>query len=579
MIRKIIGLKKYLLSEIKIRELVHYKIDLDNIPLDTTLLNSGEDISFSYQPKASSEVNNLFQFTTKAIIEEKTACLIIKFKKQPAGYIFFNLNTGGKLLYPFVYKLRLDEKCSYIHNLYVDKQFRGRGLAKLLYLKSFEIIKNNCRYVHAITDEENFISNNLAKKLGFINIDSFALIKIFNIKLIYNTRNSFNKFLLNLINNFAYNFYKIIKLPINLFEKIDEKRQKLFFTFFLLNNPKEQNKINVAYFCRNDFHHTFVNRIFPNGYEIETKRQFFKNGLKDEVLKISDKVDLLIVEDDFKNLYKKFSSFQNIKFIPRLVLQTNRSIRKFDDSVFKDSCSIKNDFRAVKKYNYEYIFLKDIESLKFFYKDMYLPHLTSRHKFDRFVSSFNLVLESFKKGGLILLKRENRFLAGGVVELNKKEMRVKYFGVLNGDASLLKKHVLSSLYYFCFKLAKENSIELIDLGFSRGFLNDGVLRYKAKWHTQVEFSKRQKTTFLLKIANFSQPIKDFLLNNPFITLENDRTLVGNIYLDNNTLTEKEKSINRYKVGGLNKLKIIYLNGAQGPAKEETLNLQATVLKL
>jgi hypothetical protein len=85
---------------------------------------------------------------------------------------------------------------------------------------------------------------------------------------------------------------------------------------------------------------------------------------------------------------------------------------------------------------------------------------------------------------------------------------------------------------------------------------------------------KQNRSFLLKVFNITPSTKNFLLLNPFISLENKDQLVGNIFLDNGMYSEKDSFINRLKVNGLSKIKLFHFNGSETEPKEEIFALQA-----
>ncbi|GEM_PF-3722544 len=575
MIKFLIRLKKFIVSNTRIRKLVHYKKELtsDDFSSQQATSSFNGDISFQYFPKATSEILNFFQYRARPRIEDHTACMIVRIKNEPAGAIFLDAQPLVRLIAPFRYEIKLGANSAYLHGLFIEKKFRGKGLARLLYIEALKILQKRFKYAHGLVEEDNFIANNLIREVGFKRIKSFALIKILNFKIIYPTNNVFEEFLLRFLIYLAKKIYRFIRLPITIFENFSFRKKKPTFKLLILADSKTNGSLTVAYFCRDIPYLRLAHRMFPEGYEIKKSIKFLETDLEKEINNTKNSVDLLIIEDDFKRLYKRFKNTDEVKFIPKLVLQKNNSLKSIENLFLHRGTSLHTDFNLIKRFKYTHVFSRDVQSLRFFYENMYVPYMKNRHNIFAYIAEFNAIQKCFKKGGLIFIKQGNKFISGGVIELYKNGLRFTHLGILNGDVSLIKKGALSSLYYFMFKLARERSLNVVDLGHSRGFLDDGLLRYKAKWNTKVSFNKKQSSTFLLKIVNFTPAIKSFLLRNPFITIENKRSLVGNIFLDNETYAHKNEYINKFKVDGLDKLRIVCLNGSQNKTTEELINLK------
>ena len=86
-----------------------------------------------------------------------------------------------------------------------------------------------------------------------------------------------------------------------------------------------------------------------------------------------------------------------------------------------------------------------------------------------------------------------------------------------------------------------------------------MLRYKAKWKTKIGFDKKRSNVFAFQISKLAEPLKSFMVNNPFISLENNG-LAGNVYLDSQCAISEEEAIKKYRLNGISEFKIIHLNG-------------------
>jgi hypothetical protein len=94
---------------------------------------------------------------------------------------------------------------------------------------------------------------------------------------------------------------------------------------------------------------------------------------------------------------------------------------------------------------------------------------------------------------------------------------------------LIKAGAIQAIYYFRYRYLKDKPDLRIDLLGARAFYNDGLLLFKKKWGYRLT-GLLTKTVMCLRVHGDTPAVRSFLINNPFIALE-DGKLVGQFFLD------------------------------------------------
>ena len=116
------------------------------------------------------------------------------------------------------------------------------------------------------------------------------------------------------------------------------------------------------------------------------------------------------------------------------------------------------------------------------------------------------------------------------------------------------------MYYFFIILAQDRKAKRIDFGGTRPFFNDGLFQYKKKWGTIIEPYSLVPEVFGLKILNNSEPMKQFLIDNPFIGITEKNEMAGFVFIGEDEVSDKEKELyeKRFNVPGIHELRFITL---------------------
>ncbi len=343
-------------------------------------------------------------------------------------------------------------------------------------------------------------------------------------------------------------------------QRILRFKDELFLTSYVIGDAKESGGLSGIFICRN--------KPDPQGHGMERGKTFLRNKLSYVFNHPPDGIDFVLVDARARYVRKYSRRFDNAKIIPKWVRQTNACFNGFSDFSQSRNRNAYCDIQAFKKYNYDYEFTKDVNLLSFFYEKMYCPYMHNRYPDEKVVLPFEAIKEEFENGGLLFVKEKTagKYLSGSIVQVINGTFSPVKLGILNGDLQLLRKDVLTALYVAYFRFMEENKLSRGDFGNSRAFLNDGVLKYKEKWTTSIEFDQTQGSVFVFKACRFSESLNHFLLNNPFIAVEGEK-LIGNIFLPPHTKVDEEALKKNYALKGLAGFRVCYPNPEQTPMEQ------------
>ncbi len=176
---------------------------------------------------------------------------------------------------------------------------------------------------------------------------------------------------------------------------------------------------------------------------------------------------------------------------------------------------LKSDLSRIRKNKLNFELTNEPDRFHDFYYNMYVPYTIKAHDNRAVVHQYEYMKEEFKNCDLLLLKKDQEYIAGILIYYMKNKARLWSSGIKDGNFDyVIKDRAKGALYYFSILCLKEKGIKNLSFGYSRAFLNDGVLQYKKKWDSALV--GRSERCFLIKPLSKKDGVKSFLLNNPFI---------------------------------------------------------------
>jgi Acetyltransferase (GNAT) domain len=176
--------------------------------------------------------------------------------------------------------------------------------------------------------------------------------------------------------------------------------------------------------------------------------------------------------------------------------------------------SIKRILRTIRQQSFEYEVTRDPEKFDYFYQKMYVPYIKKRYGDSAFLSPREKLKAKFDSGELILVRKQNEYVSGVLLVYEGDVARMPSLGVRDGEWELVVDGALVALYEFILQHLEQRGCRRVDLGESRTFLNDGVLRSKRKYGHTLSSASIHK--FLIRVLSDTNAARAFLQNNPFI---------------------------------------------------------------
>ncbi len=129
---------------------------------------------------------------------------------------------------------------------------------------------------------------------------------------------------------------------------------------------------------------------------------------------------------------------------------------------FRNSDSVDGEFRRLRKYSYSHEITHDERDLENYYQTMYLPTMQSRHGENAIVVSTEESKKHFRRGYLVLVRREGRAVAGCLCRFQGGIAKGITSGIVNGDEQLLKQSVMAALYLAFLQSANQAGCKSFD---------------------------------------------------------------------------------------------------------------------
>jgi hypothetical protein len=225
--------------------------------------------------------------------------------------------------------------------------------------------------------------------------------------------------------------------------------------------------------------------------------------------------------------------------------------------------------RRIQGLNYSYVTTKEKAELQSLYYEMYLPQILKKHGKSAEIVSFSECKRFFNKGWILSAKSAGKTISSAICVPNGNELYIPILNT-NQEDNNLARYANGVAFYFSVLFAKEKGYTSIDYGSSLPFLKDGVFQYKREWGMRMKpFQGDEERILAVKVCNFNEGTRDFLLSNPFIFLDSGN-LRGLVMFDGElNLTET------YYAPGLSGLTVICSEKDSHRLKEQCRSITVT----
>jgi hypothetical protein len=359
-------------------------------------------------------------------------------------------------------------------------------------------------------------------------------------------------------------FIRLLFRPV---EKIYTLLSVLRLDFWILqgNEVASKQSLDILYAGTEENRHFLTTLAFDGSF---TEEYVGKAWLWNIPKMFKDKVhrDCILVAEVPKTFCKLFVK-RNYLYIPSWV---DGEVDAF--SAVK-SDSLLTDLRRIKKSKLSFEVTNALNQFHNFYFNMHLPYITEAFGNRAVILSYDFMKSKFGKHGLyndlLLIKREEEYIAGMLMGYSKKGVYLHPLGVKDGNFDYVKEGAIGALFYFPLIYSKEKGYPKVNFGLTRAFLKDGVFQFKKK--RRMHITGTSQMGFALKPLSMSEAVKGFFLNNPFLYMD-EMGFEGALFIENDkSLSEGdfERIYKDYYLPGMSKL-FIYRFGKVSDKTQEVV---------
>jgi hypothetical protein len=277
--------------------------------------------------------------------------------------------------------------------------------------------------------------------------------------------------------------------------------------------------------------------------------------LNSAVTRLASDVDLVMARVD--RLTARLFCRSHYLRVPEWI-ETGRNVPEDLRKLVRSTHSLSEDLRLSRHYKIEAEITHTEEDFHDFYHTMYVPFIRARHGVMAWPSNEESLRHCLHRGGIIWLRYAGERIAGLLFNCAGDSLRLSADGVLHGNLGILKKGVISALFYHAFREAAERNCRFVDFGGCRACLGDGVLRYKRKWGISVRIRPGNQFYTLINWAAWTPAVAAFLRDVPVLHQEANQ-LVGitaTSPAEPGTQADAEKIHQTVSIPGIDRLVIV-----------------------
>lgn len=181
--------------------------------------------------------------------------------------------------------------------------------------------------------------------------------------------------------------------------------------------------------------------------------------------------------------------------------------------------SMRGDLRNIRKNGFVWQVSAQANVFQRFYEKYYLPTVIASHGASVIPANMTQRLELLDSGNMELLQvlRNDEVVAGVSIDYRGEVPELRDSGVMDGSTDLKKAGAVTATYLFAIDYLTSKAHPRVGLGFSRGFLDDGVLSYKRKFRPTILPGPDE--CILLRIRNLNEATRAVLTSSPCLTWE------------------------------------------------------------
>jgi hypothetical protein len=204
------------------------------------------------------------------------------------------------------------------------------------------------------------------------------------------------------------------------------------------------------------------------------------------------------------------------------------------------------------------------EDFDFFYHEMHIPTMLNRHgEFARSLSERSARRNLFGHGVLFFLVEDGRRVSGMLCRHDRgHRLTLRMAGTLDGGRDMYRSGTSTAMYLMILEWARNHGVVDVDLSGFEPFLSKGIFQFKRKMHPRVVVPAnhfRNKSVWL-RVNRDTSTVRDFLVDNPPLVLNGDRTLTAIYFYDRDRPAREDL---RWQTAGISGSRLVDLDSFLG----------------
>jgi hypothetical protein len=175
---------------------------------------------------------------------------------------------------------------------------------------------------------------------------------------------------------------------------------------------------------------------------------------------------------------------------------------------------VSGDLRRIRRHALQGEISHDPQQFDDFYHNMHVPYVANTFGDCAAIAPYERLMAEFEHGLLLLIKNQERTIAGQVILHLPAGPCFRDMGIRDGNRDYVKDGAACALYHFGLQHLQDGGYTSASFGWSRPFLRDGVLQFKKKWSQRLVGG--YPNGFALRVLSHTPAARAFLCNNPFI---------------------------------------------------------------
>jgi len=270
---------------------------------------------------------------------------------------------------------------------------------------------------------------------------------------------------------------------------------------------------------------------------LQLRNLFFKDGFSQEKMgqiafwKLSAQTkqwlaqgeDLVVCQ--LSRLYPGRPSSSVTFTIPCLVEQFIPIPNQFEKVIAgKKFRHVRASLNRAERAGFNYKFSRSLPDFNYFYYDMYLPFIKSKHGDLAAITPYEIQRRWFDKGGVLLINQYDKPVAGALCRIANDTFFLIELGVLGTDTEIIQLGFYNVITWYALTLAREKGAKIFSMGGTRGLCSYPSFISKRRWGARVSRHREIYPTWTFLASDMSTVLQSHLNKARMITEIN-----GNFY--------------------------------------------------